>query len=276
MKNFYRLTWIVTVTLLFTAKAIAFQSVEIVIPGPLNGNKVRNPFVEELLHLVFYKNNLALDLKYYKRRYTQGRALKELSVGEDIDLNWSTTSTEREALLHAVRIPIYKGLIGWRVLLIREDNQEMFSDINTLEDLKPLLAVQRFDWTDHDVFKENGLQVEGNLGFAEHSKAVASGLADYFPRSVLEVTNEIKHERNAGLIIEKNLLIKYPAAYYFFVQKGNDKLASQLEYGLKAALDDGSYMELFNRHFGETIKALDLPNRKVIELKNSSFLEVKS
>ena len=31
--------------------------IDIVIPGPLNGNKVRNPFIEDLLRLVFLKEN---------------------------------------------------------------------------------------------------------------------------------------------------------------------------------------------------------------------------
>ncbi len=272
MKYLYHLTWIVIASVLFTGNAIAKNPVvDIVIPGPLDGSKVRNPFIEELLYLIFDKNQLTLNLSYFGRHYTQGRALKELSVGGDIDLNWSTTSRERESVLQAIKIPLYKGLIGWRVFLIREEDKGRFAEVTSLDELKKFVAVQRFDWTDYDVFKENGLPVEGNLSFTQHSKAVSSGLADYFPRSVLEVGKEHTLARNSELIIEPNLLIKYPAAYYLFVQKGNDELARVLEHGLEQAMLDGSYMELFNRHFGEYIKALNLSNRTIIELNNSSF-----
>lgn len=246
-------------------------TIDVVIPGPLDGKKVRNPFVEELLSLAFEKCQLNLNLIYYKHRYTQGRALKELSLGGDIDLNWSTTSFEREALLRPIKIPLYNGLIGWRVLLIRQVDAERFAEVKSLEDLKSFIAVQRFDWTDYDILKANGLPVEGNLGFVQHSRAVVSGLADYFPRSVLEVGNEINQERNQELIIEPTLLLKYPAAYYFFVNKDNEELAQLIEHGLNLAIQDGSYMELFNRHFGEHIKALNLPNRTIIRLKNPLF-----
>lgn len=106
-----------------------------------------------------------MTLNYHPRKYTQGRALRELSVNSEIDLNWSTTSIEREKLLKPIRIPIYRGLIGWRVLLIKGGTQERFDKITSIEDLRALVAVQRFDWTDYDILKENKFRVEGNLSF---------------------------------------------------------------------------------------------------------------
>lgn len=247
------------------------QTTTIVIPGPLDGNAVRNPFIEELIHVVFQKNSIDIDLKYYRRTYTQNRALRELSIGTEIDLNWSTTSIKREEMLRPIRIPLYQGLIGWRILFIRKGESARFSQISSLDELKPLLAVQRFDWTDYDVFKENELRVEGNVSFIQQSKAVSDGLADYFPRSVLEVCLEIDKAYNSGLEIESTILLKYPAAYYFFVQKGNEDLAKILENGLELAIADGSYMALFQRHFGKHLNALKLSKRRVFNLTNSSF-----
>ncbi|QOL24648.1 transporter substrate-binding domain-containing protein [Thalassotalea sp. LPB0316] len=245
--------------------------IELVIPGPLDGNAVRNPFIEDLLKLVFKQEGYNLSLVYFKRQYTQGRALRELEHGSDIDLNWSTTSIEREQHLRAIRFPLYRGLIGWRVALIRQGDDEQFARVTTLDDLKQYLAVQRFDWTDFDVFKENDLPIEGNFTFATMSKAVRTGLVDYFPRSVLEIGNEIKHPRNNELAIEQTLLFKYPAAYYFFVNKKDEALAQTVESGLIKAFKNGSYQILFNRHFGESLALLNLDSRKIIHLTNSTF-----
>lgn len=250
---------------------VVLQPIDIVIPGPLDGNRVRNPFVEDLLRLVFSKQGYDLNIVYFKRNYNQARALKELSQGINIDLNWSTTSIEREQELRAIRFPLYRGLIGWRVAFIRHDDQTRFSDISSAQDLREFIAVQRFDWTDFDVFRENDLPIEGNFSFKTMSKAVASGLADYFPRSVLEINNESIQSRNKDLVVEKTLLIKYPSAYYFFVNKENEELAITVESGLKKAFADGSYQVLFNRHFGNTLGLLKLDERKIIELTNSTF-----
>ncbi len=245
--------------------------IDIVIPGPLEGNKVRNPFIEDLLRLVFLKENYRLTIVYHKRNYTQGRALKELSNGSDLDLNWSTTSKDREAILRTIKFPLYRGLIGWRVAFIRPSEQALFSDVKTKQDLQQFLAVQRFDWTDYEVFKENQLPIEGNFTFPLLSKAITSGIADYFPRSVLEVVPESEHERNKALVIEKSLLFKYKAAYYFFVQKDNEALATILESGLEKAFVDGSYQVLFTKHFGHSLAKLGLDERVVIELNNTNF-----
>ncbi|MFD2166618.1 substrate-binding periplasmic protein [Thalassotalea euphylliae] len=251
--------------------AQANQTYRIVTPGPLDGHNVRNPFVEELLHLIFERQGLNLDLVYNDRTFTQGRALKELSESDTINLNWSATSKERQQNLRAIEIPLYQGLIGWRVLLIKQGEQSRFNTIESLEMLKSLVAVQRFDWPDYQVLKENGLNVEGNLSFENHSLAVNDGIADYFPRSVLEIVREAKESRNSGLSIESSIILKYPAAYYFFVNKDNEELARVIEKGFRLLLKDGGYISLFQAHFGEQLKSLKLDNRRVFNLKNSTF-----
>jgi len=265
-------------TLLFTAKVSAFElnKLTLTIPGPLNGQKVRNPFIEELLHLIISKEGHSLVLNYKPRQFTKGRALKELALGEFFDLNWSATSKELEQALLPIRIPISQGLIGWRVLLIKNGKQALFKRIKQLEQLRTLIGVQRFDWEDYQIMKENGLQVEGSLSFDNHSFAVRDGIADYFPRSVLEVARESKEPRNKDLIIEPSLLLKYRSANYFFVNKNNPELAKLIEQGFEKALKDGSYMTLFNKHFGHVLRELSIEKRTVLHLKNSRFPQTKT
>lgn len=137
--------------------------------------------------------------------------------------------------------------------------------------MKNYTAVQRFDWADYEILKDNLLPVEGNLSFVNHSKAVLDGLVDYFPRSVLEAESEITETRNQQLIIEPNLVLKYPSAHYFFVNKNNSALASVIEKGFQALIANGDYQALFNQYFGASLKKLNLENRTVIHLKNASF-----
>ncbi len=244
-------------------------SVHLLIPGPSAPFKVRNPFIEKLLKLIFSKQNIELKLEYAQEDISQGRALKELNNSDVIDLTWSVTTHEREQSLIPIRIPLYQGFIGWRVFIIHKDNQKKFKHINRLVELEKLLAIQRFDWPDHQVFVDNNLAVDGSLPFAQMYKAIENGLADYFPRSVLEITRELNSVQSEQLTIENTLLLKYPTSYYFFVGKGNVELAEMIEKGFELVLADGSYQLLFQECFGSALKALNLEKRKVFNLKSS-------
>jgi hypothetical protein len=221
------------------------------------------------LRLIFAKQNIELKLEYAKEDISQGRALKELNNRGVIDLTWSVTTHEREQSLIPIRIPLYQGFIGWRVFIIHKDNQAVFNNISHLTELGELLAIQRFDWPDHQVFIDNNLAVDGSLPFAQMYKVIENGLADYFPRSVLEVTRELNSVQSKQLTVENTLLLKYPTSYYFFVGKNNHELAEIIEKGFELVLADGSYQLLFQECFGSALKALNLKQRKVLHLKSS-------
>ena len=100
-------------------------------------------------------------------------------------------------------------------------------------------------------------------------KAVVTGLADFFPRSVLEITREKKrHADLTELMVEPNILVKYPSAVYFFVNKENQELANQIEKGFEKSIADGSFAKLFNQYFGTALEELNLDKRRVFVLEN--------
>jgi hypothetical protein len=61
-------------------------------------------------------------------------------------------------------------------------------------------------------------------------------------------------------------VIHYPAAYYFYVRKGDKQLAKDIQIGLERAIADGSFDEIFDRYFGEKIKRLNMENRRIIPI----------
>ncbi len=273
----FKLVTILTILLLLPTSAlfnISFAAEQkLIIPGKLQGKEIRNPYIHELLFLIFDKLDIDLTIEYSPEGLTQGRALKALSNGDLINLNWSVTTREREQQLLPIRIPIYKGLIGWRVFYIRADEQGIFSQIKSTNDLRNFLAIQRFDWPDYKILLANELNVEGNIAFNKMHDAVISGLADYYPRSILEVIGESNNYKlqSRGLSIEHSLLLKYPSAHYFFVNPKDVALAKSIEKGFKMAIEDGSFASLFLRYYGENLKTLDLESRRVFVLENPYF-----
>jgi two-component sensor histidine kinase len=195
----------------------------------------------------------------------QDAAIFELMKSDGmVDIVWTMTSEAREAALFPIRRCLYKGMGGWRIALVREADQ--FRAVATLGDLGAFVAGQGHDWPDTDVLRANGLPVEAVAYYGSLFGLLADGTIDYFPRSVLEVLTEAERHATDGIVIDPHLLIRYPAATYFFVNGRNAPLAEELRQAFDDSLADGSFDRLFREHFGDSIDRLKLDDRRVIEL----------
>ncbi|GAA0859578.1 hypothetical protein GCM10009114_33580 [Aliiglaciecola litoralis] len=232
-------------------------------------------------HGVYFVNVLKLALEKSKGQFgdyeleavpvtmRQQRSFKSLESGL-INLMWTVTSKQREQQAYAIKVPLLKGLIGHRVLVIRKTDAAIFAAIKSLQDLAKFTAVQGHDWPDSEILEHAGLRVEKIILHNSMYKLVTSGIVDYFPRSVLEVTEELERFENDNLIIEPNHLILYPSAIYFFVSHSNTLLANRLEVGLKIALEDGSFDREFYDFPGhkKALQNVSLKNRVVHRIDN--------
>lgn len=199
----------------------------------------------------------------------QSRAISELQRNSGlVDLLWTMTSPQRERELLAVPIPIDRGLIGWRVALVARAHVMDFAHVDSAQGLARFKAGQMHDWPDTDILRANGLPVETSDQYEGLFKMLGVERIDYFPRSLIEVQAELETHGGLGLAIEPRLLVRYPAAFYFFVSRKRPQLAADLEKGLRRAVADGRLSALFHRHFDATLKALDVSHRVVIELAN--------
>ena len=187
-----------------------------------------------------------------------------------LDVIWTMTSIEREQEALPVRIPLLKGLLGYRVLVIRKNQQAQFSALTQLDELKKLTAVQGYGWPDGQILQENGFTVESSAWYDSIYKSLDAGFYDYFPRSVLEAWSELSHFKFDNLVVDEQHLLIYPAAIYFFVAKHNPELAERLNYGLQQAIADGSFDALFNQfpQHVDAVNKLNLQSRQVHLIPN--------
>ncbi|MGZ3184869.1 MAG: substrate-binding periplasmic protein [Telluria sp.] len=221
-----------------------------------------------LLELALERAGRADKLRPASFMMTQSRCLLELQAGRSLDVMWTMTSRQREQELLPVRIPIYRGLIGWRLLLVRARDVGRFRALRSLEDLRAMIALQGHDWPDTQILRANGFRVQTAADYAGMFKMLASGRIDYFPRAVNEIWNEAEAAAADGLVIEPTLALHYPTAFYFFVNKSNTALAAAIETGLNGMLADGSFERLFNEYHGEILAKSGLHGRRVFELAN--------
>jgi ABC-type amino acid transport substrate-binding protein len=197
----------------------------------------------------------------------QGRALLRLQANDGIDVVSTMTSVDREATYLPIRIPIDKGLIGWRLLLINKAQASRLGALRDLDDLARLTAGQGSDWPDTAIMRANGLNVYGTSNYKALFSMLENQRIDYFPRAVSEIWTELDLYQGR-LAVAPSIVLRYPTAIYFFVRKGNTQLAADITGGLEKMIADGSFEKLFQQYYGDMVLKSALKERRIIELNN--------
>ena len=188
-------------------------------------------------------------------------------INGEYDLQFHSTTREREQKMIPVKIPVYRGVLGLRLLLVKKNNLSKISGISDLSTLRSYTGGHGKFWGDLPVYKENNLDVVTNVKYEGLFKQLIEGRFHYFHRGLNEIWDE--QERYAkDLVIADNIMLFYKHPVYFFVTKKRPELATLLEQGLKVALEDGSYKQHFLNYMGKFIKKADLASRKLVVLKN--------
>jgi hypothetical protein len=227
-------------------------------------------YVSDLVRLALAKLGDNAEVRLVPLEMQQRRSLAELSSGRSTyDLMWSMTDVDREKSgLLPVRIPIDRGLLGWRLLLVRTEDLPRWSGVGTLAQLRRFVAGQGHDWPDLTILKANGLPVVSSHAYDALFRMLKASRFDYVPRSILEIDTELAGSVGAGLSIIPNLMLCYPAAAYLFVSPALPRLAADLEQGLELAIADGSFKRLFDQRFGKVVAAHPVQAERVLYLNN--------
>ncbi len=196
----------------------------------------------------------------------QSRVLKEIAAGH-VDVYWSMTSKDREAQLLPIRIPLDKGLNGWRLLLLKSGGQTHLRDMTSLSHLKKLTFLQGHDWPDTAILQHNGLRVLTSAHPSQLYDMLKKQRAEVFPRAVFEAYFDAARDPQA-LVVDRSLVLVYPSAVYFFVRRDNQALAGAIETGLRRLIANGRFEQLFMQCYGGAIAQARLSHRRQIRLEN--------
>lgn len=257
---------------ILAALALPLRAAEIVYyPPPETSSDRRSEYPIKVLELALARSGKAYHAAPSPVGMLQGRSLMQLQAGSSYaSVAWSMTSQEREQQVLPVRIPIDKGLLGWRLLLVKKGERDLFRNVRTAGGLFEHAAGLGHDWPDVNVFRSNGLKVVPAQQYELLFRMLAAGKVAYFPRSVAEIYSEQQRYRNE-LEIADHIVIYYHAPLYFFVSRDNPALARAIEAGLEKAIKDGSFERLFQQYYGESIRRAGLDRRTVIHLANPTL-----
>jgi hypothetical protein len=200
---------------------------------------------------------------------TESRLLQEVKTGRLIDLIWSSTSPQKEQALRPIRIPLRKGILGYRIGLIHKSSQLSFNDVESLDDLRQFRIAQGIGWGDVELYKHNGIIV-GQAPYQSLFTLIEPKRFQLFPRGVSEIFHELEvyGTANSTLAIEENIVLYYPWPYYFFTSKTNETLANRIEVGIERMIDDGSFEAIFLKYNRAPIEKAKLNERRLIPLTN--------
>ncbi len=253
---------------LSSLQAFCHEQIVIQLAKPNYTDAVKNQYIHDILDKSFAAMDADVVLLYNVKPMNNKRIVEQLSHNKTITLAWLSLPHEHTDSLVKTTIPLYKGLHGKRLLIIRHEDQEKFSGIKTLADLTPLVGLQQQSWSDYTVLKNNGLTVNGELDYPGMIKALETGLGDYFPRSVLAMGTELNRLKQFNFVIAPNIMLQYPSDYYFYLSKENQHIRDMLEQGMQKLQQSGELEQLYLQYFGDVEKQFSLKQRHIITLKN--------
>jgi ABC-type amino acid transport substrate-binding protein len=206
----------------------------------------------------------------YAEDTTQNRAVSQLQSGE-IDVVALGTNEERESKILPVKIDILRGIVGFRVFLIRAADQARISQMDDVSLRKQLTLGLNSQWADLPILRANGFSVTTSSGYEALFDMLAAGRFDAFPRGLNEAQRELDERRQhyPQLAVEKTRALYFPYPVYFWVRKDNQALARRIERGLKLSLGDGSFRKTFEQYHAAEIAKMRQEKRRVLRLASS-------
>lgn len=275
LKSLLKIKFIIALLYLGLAAPISFGKELVLIKRPLSKTDHRSEYPRKLLQAALTKT-MSLDGDFqieYSSEMSWGRAKLMLEEGETIHIIPAATRPQWEKDLLPIRIPLMKGILGNRIFLIKRQDQEKFTSITSLNELKKLRAGLGQTWSITSAFKHNGFEVVTGTNYEGLFRMLDHERFDYFPRGINEAPVEYQQRKNKfpDIHIEETILLTLPLPVYFFVSPKNPDLAKRVERGLNLMIKDGSFDRIFFEYHLEILEKASIDKRKVFRIENPSL-----
>jgi hypothetical protein len=169
-----------------------------------------------------------------------------------------------------IEIPVCRGVLGHRLLVIPQRHAEHFTDLDSVQQLQQMNIGIPATWADADLFRYNGFNVLEKGTLDDLFIRLLDQEFDYVALGANEIESIFEEFRGTetGLLLENNLLIYYPLPLVFYVHPRRIDLISIIESGLTKAMSNGKHRSLFEIHHPNLIDRLALRTRLTFRLTN--------
>lgn len=227
-------------------------------------------FFHELLEEAL--KDIGHEPEFIIHKLPQLRVKKYLSEGE-LSVYWMLESEERNRNYLPIKVGLTDGLIGKRVLFIKEGDQHLYDKVKNIDDFRNLnlIAAMGKDWFDVNVWKANNLRYKEEPGnWKSIFRKIPHGRPyNYFSRGINEIL--VESELYPELKIEKNLVLIYDRDFLFYLSKEGPNAGAKYELIIKEALnkakESGLIDRLVDKYWSKNFQALDYDKRIKIQLQ---------
>ncbi len=215
------------------------------------------------------------EIVYGNTHFTRNRTLIELQTGQYVNVHEAPTREEWEKQAIPIYIPVRKGLLGYRLLLIDKKSRSTFENMRAAGDLKELYAGLGEQWSTTKAMDALGFNIVTGNNYEGLFSMLMAGRFDYFPRGVNELFEEYETRKSKypNMVIEPSKALYIPSPTFFFVSPAFPELADRIEEGMREIINDGTFDLEFSLKFGNYLKLADLGNRQVFKMDNPLLSE---
>ncbi len=205
------------------------------------------------------------------------RVVAALEKGTKINVYINPLKTEFIGKVHIVPIPIRRGILNYRLPLIREDNLTLFARTDSVEKLRRLKVGMYANSATLVTLNQNHYNVVEAPTHEAMFPMLVRGRFDYTVRGVHEVFYELLNRRNAypELIVEPTIAIDMPLPTVVYISLEYPRLAKRLETGLTEMAFNGKLKEIFNKYYKDYVLKARLHERRIFHIENPLLNEVK-
>ncbi|MBL4631588.1 MAG: transporter substrate-binding domain-containing protein, partial [Paraglaciecola sp.] len=198
------------------------------------------------------------------------RHMQEMKKGELVNARVGITTFERESSLITIKIPIRRGLLNYRLLLVNKSELSKFEGIETLEQLTKLKVGLVDRWITSDILQHHNFNLLRIPDFESLMRMLMAKRYDFTVRGVSEIYTELDLAvaNGADYAVVPNLGLYINSPTYLFISKRYPKLAKRIETGFELMLKNGQFQQIFFKWYQKSIDRANLKTRKFINLEN--------
>lgn len=168
---------------------------------------IQQEWLLKLLEEALRRSDSGYQVQEMSTQMNQKRKVEEALAGT-VDVFWSMTSKELEETVLPVRIPLFKGLLGNRLLIIRKSDEARFANVKTMADFRQLKAGQNRYWPDAKILEANGLPVVTSYQYTNLYSMLEGGRFDYLALGAQEIGEELANHPDPVLKIDSHILLQ--------------------------------------------------------------------
>lgn len=259
------------IRIIFTYLLFIFSLNAMEIIYPNRGLTGENDYGYQMLKLALSKVKNNYTVRLASENSNQERAIEKVKIGEYqiVDLGIGNDYPKE---LEPILIPIDRGILGWRTFIIRSEDKYVFSSINSLTELRKYTAGQGINWSDNKVLRKSNIKVIESSKIENLFAMLENKRFDFLPLGINEANAFLRLYGSKGnnLVIDNHIVLVYPFARIFYVNRNNVSLINDVKKGLEVAYTDGSFINLFKNHkyIKEGLENSNIKNRVIINIEN--------